>query len=138
MKDPDSRRCPHFQILSEPLEMDGPGAFLAIRRCLMTERLIRLLDRSPEAKRLSDKIVIHGANSRPYAFVGPDLEAVTQQTCYIKRCEECCTPAYEQHLAHFDIQDPYAEEVTCDDKSDSNAEPPEAAKALPVVSASPR
>ena len=98
--------------------MEGPPAYLAIRRCLLTERMIRLLSQSPEGNRLAEKLVIHVTNGKDYAFVGPDLDAVTQRSCSIRRCEEKCTPAYLQHLSHFEMKDPYEEEVTCHDEEE--------------------
>jgi hypothetical protein len=134
MDDPNKRRCPHFQIYSEPLDMEGSVAYLAIRRCLFTERLIQLLEQSPDGKRLAEKLVIHGTDDRSFAYVGPDLEAVTQRSCSIERCTDCCTPAYRQHLKHFALQDPQAAEVACDDSSDAKEETQEAAEALSAVS----
>jgi len=110
-----SKRCPHFQIYSEPLDLDGPPAYLAIRRCLLTERMIRLLDTSDQGRHLAQKLVIHATNGRTFAFVGPDLEAVTQRACVFRRCDERCTPAYKHHLNHFGIVDPHEETVTCND-----------------------
>jgi hypothetical protein len=108
-------RCPHYQIYSEALEMSGPPAYLAIRRCLLTERMIRLLQQSEEGNRLAEKLVVHVTNGKDYVFVGPDLDAVTQRSCSVKRCQERCTPAYNQHLKHFDMNDPEEGEVTCED-----------------------
>ena len=56
----NSSRCPHYQIFSEPLTIDGPPAYLAIRRCLLTERLNRILCLTPEGKQLADKLVVPG------------------------------------------------------------------------------
>ena len=118
----NNKRCPHYQIYSEALKLDGPPAYLAIRRCLLTERMIRLLRQSEEGKELSEKLVIHVANGNNYAFVGPDLDAVTQRSCSVKRCEERCTPAYLQHLSHFSIEDPRQEDVTCNDEEEESSE----------------
>jgi len=123
MKQDDTRRCPHYQIYSEALETSESPAYLAIRRCLLTERMIRLLGQSPEGNRLADKLVIHVTNGKRYAFVGPDLDAVTQSSCSVKRCEEHCTPAYLQHLGIFEISDPNEEEVTCGDAEDAGQAP---------------
>jgi hypothetical protein len=109
----NERRCPHYQFNSEPLEMEGASAYLAVRRCLLTERQVKLLRKTPEGHLLADKLVVHINPEKTYAFVGPDLEAVTQQTCTVKRCEERCTPAYVQGLEHFGIEDPNIESVTC-------------------------
>src|ERR1041385_4507958 len=116
MESHNNKGCPHYQIYSEALELEGPPAYLAIRRCLLTERMIRLLQQSPEGNRLAEKLVIHVTNGKEFAFVGPDLDAVTQRSCTVKRCEERCTPAYLQHLNHFNITDPNEEEVTCRDE----------------------
>ena len=120
----DIKRCPHYQIYSEQLKMDGPPAFLAIRRCMLTERLLQFLDQCEEGKQLAEKMVIHTRDGKRYAFVGPDLEAVTQQTCNGRRCEERCTPAYLRTLQHFGITDPDEEEVTCDEEDEVQAAAP--------------
>ena len=119
MDAPDAKRCPHYQMRSEPLETDGPASYLAVRRCLLTERMIILLSQFPDGKRLADKLVVTALNNRSFAFVGPDLEAVTQQSCTVTRCENSCTPAYLQHLDLFDVTDPNESEVTCDDEDAS-------------------
>ena len=113
MEIPNAKRCPHYQLSSEPLEMEGPASYLAVRRCLLTERMIGLLRQTQEGAELANKLVVNVVNNRSFAFVGPDLEAVTQQSCSVKRCEERCTPAYLQHLALFQITDPKEQEVTC-------------------------
>lgn len=110
------QRCPHYQLYSEPLEMEGPPSFLAIRRCLLTERQVRLLSDVPDGQALADKLVVHLSSEKSYAFVGPDLEAVTQQTCTVQRCEERCTPAYVQRLKSFEVDDPGLGTVTCQDE----------------------
>jgi hypothetical protein len=110
------KRCPHFQIYSEPLELDGPPAYLAVRRCLLTERMISLLNSSVAGKQLAQKLVVHATNGRTFAFVGPDFEAVTQRACTLQRCAEQCTPAYTHNLDHFGIVDLKEETVTCDDE----------------------
>lgn len=117
-----SKRCPHFQIVAERLVMDGPASYLAIRHCLLAERLIMLLrPDSPEGNRLADKMIVRAANGKEYAFVGPDLEAVTQSICTLKRCDEHCTPAYKLQLQRFELHDPQEETVTCDDEDVENA-----------------
>jgi hypothetical protein len=120
----DMKRCPHYQIYSEQLKMDGPPAFLAIRRCMLTERLLHFLDQSEEGRQLGEKMVIHTRDGKRYAFVGPDLEAVTQQACNSRRCEERCTPAYLQTLQQFGLADPQEEEVTCNEPDETDATEP--------------
>lgn len=115
MDSQDKLRCPHYQIYSERLEMDGPPAYLAIRRCLLAERLVRILSEGPEGAQLAQKLVVRTSGEMQYAFVGPDLDAVTQHTCTVTRCEEQCTPAYIQLLNYFKLSDPDLEEVTCRD-----------------------
>ena len=115
-------RCPHFQIYTESLIEDGPPSYLAIRRCLLTERLNRLLRQSDDGCLLADKLVVEAGNGSYYAFVGPDLEAVTQQSCSITRCENRCTPAYHQHLETFGITDPLEEDVTCQEREEPHRE----------------
>jgi hypothetical protein len=111
------QRCLHYQIYSEPLDLEGPPAYIAIRRCMLSERLIGLLNQSPDGERLADKLVISLTEGKSYAFVGPDLDAVTQRNCTVNRCESRCTPAYGQHLQDFSIVDPQ-EEVTCTETED--------------------
>ncbi len=113
------KRCPHYQLHSEPLGADGPSAYLAVRRCLLTERLVRLLRQSEDGNQLAAKLTIHTADGRTYAFVGPDLEAVTQQMCRTERCEQQCTPAYTKHLDQFGVIDPGEEEATCNEEEET-------------------
>ena len=119
---PNAKRCPHYQLSSEPLEMEGPASYLAVRRCLLTERMIGLLRQAPEGAALADKLVVNDTSNRSFAFVGPDLEAVTQQSCLVERCEERCTPAYLHHLALFQITDPNEREVTCSDEEEKETQ----------------
>ncbi len=102
-------------MVSEPLEMEGPTSYLAMRRCLLTERMVGLLRQSPEGVKLADKLVVSALNKPSFAFVGPDLEAVTQQSCTVQRCEERCTPSYSQNLDLFQIVDPHKDDVTCEE-----------------------
>ena len=113
------KRCPHYQIYSEQLKMDGPPAYLAIRRCMLAERLINFLDTSEEGRQLGKKMVIHTRDGKRYAFVGTDLDPVTQQACTGRRCEESCTPAYLQTLTHFGMEDPEEEKVTCGEEDET-------------------
>lgn len=115
------KRCPHYQIYSEQLKMDGAPAYLAIRRCLLTERLLHFLAPSEEGRQLEEKMVIHTQDGRRYAFVGPDLEPVTQQACNRGRYEGRCTPAYLHTLQQFGMADPLEEEVTCSDPDENEA-----------------
>ena len=117
MDAPEIKRCPHYQIYSESLQLDGPPAYLSIRRCLLTERMIKLLQQSVEGKLLAEKLVVNVTNGNRYAFVGPDLDAVTQQSCSLQRCEENCTPSYLNHLNHLGIEDTNEEEVTCQEQA---------------------
>ncbi len=122
MTDHEMKLCPHYQIYSEALQMDGPAAYLAIRRCMLTERLVRFLEPSDEGRLLAEKMVIHTQDGRKYAFVGPDLESVTQMACNVPRCEARCTPAYQQVLRHFGLEDPDEENVTCTDAESETTE----------------
>ena len=113
----NTQRCPHFQLHTELLSTDGPPAYLAVRHCLLTGRLLALLQPSPAAQPLTQHLVIRTENNEPYAFVGPDLEAVTQAECSQHRCTQSCTPAYTQILQQFDVVDPHEESVTCDEQA---------------------
>lgn len=123
------KRCPHYQIYSERLDSEGPPSYLAIRHCLLAERLIRILRQTQDGALLAGKLIIRTTEGKTFAFAGPDLEAVTQLTCTVERCEMRCTPAYAQNLEHFDLQDPGEEEVTCEEaeeeteRADVEAEP---------------
>jgi hypothetical protein len=70
---------------------------------------------------LADKLVIHATNVNAVAFVGPDLEAVTQHSCTVARCEKRCTPAYSQHLERFGLVDEQEDEVTCEEEDSATA-----------------
>lgn len=107
--------CPHYQIYSEPLEMEGPTSYLAVRRCLLTERLVKHLAAAPEGESLAQKLVVQTSGGRTFGVVGPDLDAVTQKACARSRCEDRCTPAYRQHLGMFGITDAEEDTVTCQD-----------------------
>lgn len=99
--------------------MDGPPAYLAIRHCLLSERLLLLLrPGNAESNRIADKMIIRATNGKEYAFVGPDLDAVTQTICTLKRCDEHCTPAYKLQLLHFGVHDPQEETVTCNEEEE--------------------
>lgn len=125
MDQASSRRCPHFQLVSDPIETDGPPVYLTVRRCLLTERMIGLLAAADAGEQLAHMLTLHSASGGLFAFVGPDLEAVTQRSCLAQRCENSCTPAYSQHLVEFGIEDPAAEDVNCHDGADDGkaAEP---------------
>lgn len=130
-----STSCPHFQLHSEPLDLDGPTAYLALRHCLLTERMIRLLQQSNDGTALVEKLVVHAAHGKTFAFVGPDLEAVTQHSCSFQRCEERCTPAYEHNLKIYQIVDPRQNEVSCNDteNTDSDEEQPATKEPCPSI-----
>lgn len=108
-------RCPHFQLFAEPLTGEGPTSYLAVRRCLLSERLVNLLRQRPDAAEFAARLIVQAEPDRGYAFVGPDLEAVTQQTCLVARCEARCTSSYEQILAAFGVRDERLDEVTCEE-----------------------
>ena len=73
----------------------------------------------------AERIVIHAHGGKRYAFVGTDLEPVTQHACHSQRCEERCTPAYVRTLEHFGLADPQEEEVTCSEPDEhAVADPP--------------
>ena len=116
------QRCPHFQLHSEQLSLDGPAAYLAIRHCTLTARMLHLLEPSTDALPLAKRLVIQIDESPVYAFVGPDLEVVTQQTCTVKRCDQTCTPCYKQTLSQFGTVDPYEDSVTCNEEDDESAD----------------
>ena len=114
-------RCPHYQIYAQPLEIEHGPNVLAIRRCMLAERLIGLLNQTPNGSMLTQRLTVRIDSEKAFAVIGPDLDAVTQSTCTVQRCEERCTPAYISHLEHFDGQDPNLEEVTClETTSDDN------------------
>jgi hypothetical protein len=117
----DVGRCPHFQLYAQPLDIDNGPNMLAIRRCMLTERLIGLLEQTPNGSLLTQRLTIRIDAERAFAIVGPDLEAVTQTACTVNRCEERCTPSYVGHLEHFGGTDPHIEEVTCREQPDEQA-----------------
>lgn len=113
MEQQEARRCPHYQLYAQPLEIEHGPNVLAIRRCMLTERLIGLLVKTPNGSMLTQKLTVRIDAEKDFAIVGPDLEAVTQTACTVTRCEERCTPSYTAHLEHFGGTDPHLEEVTC-------------------------
>ncbi len=113
MDEHNNARCPHYQLYVQPLDIETQPNVLAIRRCMLTERLIGLLRQTPDGGLLTQKLTVRIDSEREFAIIGPDLEAVTQTGCTIKRCEDQCTPAYVSHLDHFNGSDPHLEEVTC-------------------------
>ena len=118
----ESSRCPHYQLYAEPLGIEHGPNVLAVRRCLLTERLIGLLLQTPNGAMLTQRLTVRINSGREFAIIGPDLEAVTQSACTVNRCEERCTPAYGAHLEHFEGTDPHLEEVTCHENSEEAAE----------------
>ena len=120
MESSSTPSCPHFQLHSELMAQEGPPAYLAIRHCLLTERMLKLLQPIPDAVPLGQRLVIQATKGALYAFVGPDLEAVTQQGCCISRCDSRCTPAYKDMLQQFDVIDPQEDTVTCREEDEAN------------------
>lgn len=130
-----SQRCPHYQIYSEPLGLEGSPSFLVIRRCLLTERLSDLLRNSVQGEHLAQKLTVRASNGRVYGIVGPDLEAVSQQSCTFSRCETRCTPAYSLNLEHFGLTDPQEDTVSCEDEDEDDDK--EAARAGKIHASEP-
>lgn len=110
------QRCPHFQLHVELLSTEGPPAYLAVRHCLLTARLLTLLQPFPDTQPMTQRLIIRTERSESYAFVGPDLEAVTQAACTQNRCNQSCTQAYKETLQQFDVVDPQEASVTCDEQ----------------------
>lgn len=120
---PDAmQRCPHYQIYSGPLHRQGKASYLVIRRCTLMERMLSLLEDTEEGKQFGEHLTIQTRAGRRYAFIGPDMDPVTQQTCAEGRCEACCTPAYERTLRQFGKVDPQEAEVGCEEESSSSPE----------------
>lgn len=100
----NTKRCPHYQIYSEQLKMDGPPAYLAIRRCMLTERetgravAAKLTTASSRENTAED--AAESPESIRVAF-GPDLEAIHAPECTVLRCQESCTPCYRLLLLEF-------------------------------------
>lgn len=118
MKSQPVPRCPHYQLHSELLAQDGPPSYLAIRHCLLSARMLQLMQPVPEAEPLAQRLTVQ-TQARAFACVGPDLDAVTQHLCTLTRCDQTCTPAYSNLLDQFNIVDPQEEEVTCDEEEDA-------------------
>ena len=117
MKSQPVQRCPHYQLHSELLAQEGPPAYLAIRHCLLTARMLQLMQTVAEAEPLAQRLTVQ-TQQRTFACVGPDLDAVTQHLCTLTRCERQCTPAYLELLGQFNIIDPKEEEVTCEEQGE--------------------
>ncbi len=115
-------RCPHFQLYAQPLDIEQTPNVLAIRRCMLAERLIGLLLQTPNGAMLTQKLTVRIDSGKDFAIVGPDLESVTRSACTVERCEERCTPAYVAHLEYFGGTDPRLEEVTCSENSEETGE----------------
>lgn len=115
------KRCPHYQIYSEPLHREGQVSYLVVRRCMLTERMLPLLEPSPGGRQLGERTTIQVRTGRRYAFLGPDMEPVTQETCTKERCEAYCTPAYERTLKHFGRTDPEQAEVECENPEEEQS-----------------
>ncbi len=112
----NTQRCPHFQLHVELLSTEGPPAYLAVRHCLLTARLLTLLQPFPDTQPLTQRLIIRTERNETYAFVGPDLEAVTQVACTQERCSQSCTLAYKETLQQFDVIDTEEASVTCDEQ----------------------
>ena len=122
MDERGEKRCPHFQLYAEPLNINSGPNLLAVRRCMLTERLVGLLAKTSDGNRLTQKMVVRIHIDKDVGIVGPDLEAVTQTACTVKRCEDRCTPSYVAHLEHFNGTDPHMDEVTCLEKQEDAEE----------------
>ena len=84
--------------------------------------MLKVLQPVPEAAPLAQRLVIQSTKGSTYAFVGPDLEAVTQQGCSVQRCDSRCTPAYKQMLQQFNVADPLEDTVTCQEEDEPDSE----------------
>src|SRR5438094_7326187 len=110
MEKQERTRCPHFQVYAEQLDIEHGPNVLAIRRCTLTERLIGLLQQTPNGPMLTQKLTVRIDSAKDFAIVGPDLEAVSQSACTVARCIGGCSPAYSALLKHFGGSDPNLEE----------------------------
>ena len=79
--------CPHFQTRIEKLPLELTTALLPIRRCLLAERMIRLVRSKPEAESVVETFVRDPALEVPYCVCGPDLDTIEHSKCVKTRCE---------------------------------------------------
>ena len=110
MTRPDS--CPHFQTRIEKLPFEHTTALLPIRRCLLAERMVRLIRNKPEAATVVGTLLRDTDSEVPYCICGPDLDTIEHGKCVRTRCEGSCTPAYRVMLEDLAVED--ASEVDCE------------------------
>lgn len=111
------RSCPHYESMAEPLEIGESPAYISVRRCMLTERMIVDLKSDPNGLAMAEKLTILGTNGVEYAFIGPDLNAVTPDTCNVDRCLNRCSVGYRQTLTRFGLTEPDEDKVSCHEKA---------------------
>lgn len=99
-------RCPHFQTRVEKLSLEMTTAYLPIRRCLLSERMLTLLRPIEEAREIVETIAMEPDTEDAYFCVcGPDLDTIEHRKCSAARCESSCTVAFEEILGAFNLKD---------------------------------
>jgi hypothetical protein len=111
MNSPES--CPHFQTRVEKLPLELTVAYLPIRRCLLSERLIRLIRNHPEAAGVVKAFAVDSEAGVSCCICGPDLDSIDHSKCRRERCGSSCIPSYNEILAGVGIED--SEPVDCDE-----------------------
>lgn len=111
--------CPHFQTRIEKLPLELTTALLPIRRCLLSERLIRLIRTKPEATAIVDAIIRDPDSEVPYCICGPDFDMIEHGKCVKVRCGNSCVPAYRELLKDFGVEDTV--EIDCEEPAPADA-----------------
>jgi hypothetical protein len=111
--------CAHFQTRIEKLPLELTTALLPIRRCLLAERLVRLLRNNPEAAAIVETFVRDPDSEVPYCICGPDFDTIEHGKCVKTRCRSSCIPAYREILQGLGVEDTY--EIDCEEPAPADA-----------------
>jgi len=101
----DPRTCPHFQTRLDETPHGLGRTLHSVRRCLLAERMVRLLKVAPGARTLAISLSIDAGAEPPLCILGPDLEPIDWTTCTADRCERSCTPSYQEVIGRFGLTD---------------------------------
>jgi hypothetical protein len=95
----------------EEIPLRATSALLPIRRCLLAEKMVALLQPVPEAESVVRALIDDAGARPPHSLYGPDLDTVEHWKCTADRCMTSCSPSYRSILERFGAKDP--EEIDC-------------------------
>ena len=97
-------RCRHFETLAEQLPFELTVAFIPLRRCLLAERMVRLLIKSDSSVD-AQPFLLEPDSNRLNCRCGPDRGSISRAQCTITRCHTSCHPAFEETLLRAGLMD---------------------------------